>query len=706
VVNSILLKPYSMKYFLTAAALLLASVSPAQLPAISKAATDAFIITRMAAKFHIQPRSLDKVLSADWFDALIKELDESKIFFTKEDMNQLQLYRGNLDDELLHRKTDFLQLLNRLYQQRVSMADTMIDNLCRQPFQFNTPGQFTIAEDTSCAADVPALRNKLAKMLKLATLHALLNWNAGVSVMQPAAKKKSLDSMELVVRKKIQTTLKRSITRMLQHPGGIEQEVATAYCQSLAICYDPHTAFFPPTEKENFESALGNAPMQFGFTLDEGDDGAAIIQHLKPGSPAFKSGQLNKGDKIQTIQWEGRQPIDVSGAGASELDAMLAADNHAQLTITIRKADGSMHTVLLAKEKGGNEEEDDKVKSFLLSGSKKIGYISLPAFYTDWGEVNVNSNGCAEDVAAEIIKLKKENIDGLILDLRFNGGGSMQEATALSGIFIDGGPVGQIKTRDPKTLTMKDVNRGSVYDGPLLLMVNGFSASAAEMIAGTLQDYNRALIAGSSTYGKATAQIVLPMDTTIDLYGDVRNRKADSYIKLTVEKLYRVTGLSAQATGVQPDLLLPDLLDADPRREAGEQFAFPSSSIEPNKYYKPYAALPLARLQALAKTQTDTALAFKHIRKFVQESKRQAAPTNYSLGWAAALEERKIWQPASDPLAVFTPTRLFTVINNAFEEKRLQISSDSRAVNDDWKERLLRDPALQVAVSVLIASAK
>ena len=147
-----------------------------------------------------------------------------------------------------------------------------------------------------------------------------------------------------------------------------------------------------------------------------------------------------------------------------------------------------------------------------------MGYISLPAFYTDWQNNDKAGNGCADDVAKEIVKLKKENIEGLILDLRYNGGGSMQEAVDLSGIFIDAGPVAQIKSRDAKVYTMKDVNRGStIYDGPLILMVNGYSASASEMVAGTLQDYNRAVIVGSPTYGKATAQVVLPMDTTINL---------------------------------------------------------------------------------------------------------------------------------------------------------------------------------------------
>jgi len=168
----------------------------------------------------------------------------------------------------------------------------------------------------------------------------LLEWNDKATSLSSEQKKKKTDSLEVTVRKKMHDVFKRSVNRMLQNPGGAEQEVCTLYCQSLAVCFDPHSAFFPPTEKENFESSLGNSSMQFGFQLDEDDEGDAVIENLKPGSPAFKSGQINKGDKIQFVQWDGREPIDVSGAGSRELNEILSTSNHEKIILTIKKADG------------------------------------------------------------------------------------------------------------------------------------------------------------------------------------------------------------------------------------------------------------------------------------------------------------------------------------------------------------------------------
>jgi carboxyl-terminal processing protease len=674
---------------------------------INKAADDAFIITRMAEKFHVQPRPVNKEFSANWFDELIKQLDEDKTFFTKDDINKLQVYRLQLDNEVLNKKTGFLQLLVTIYQQRLQQADTMIDNICKQPFYFNTNEKITVAEDTLYPANISAQRIKFSKHIRATALSALLEANEDLDSLNVAQKKKAIDTMEIFIRKRIHNSYKRAINRMLQSPGGLEQAVCTEYCQALTVCYDPHSDFFPPTEKENFESHLGNAPLQFGFKLNEDDDGDVVIDNLKPGSPAFKSGQLNKGDKIQTIQWEGKEPIDVSGASPAELNQMLGANNHEKLTLTIKKADGTISHVSLVKEKAETGDDDNKVKSFLLKGKKIIGFISLPAFYTDWDTNNKGVNGCADDVAKEIVKLKKENIDGLIIDLRYNGGGSMEEAVDLSGIFIDAGPVAQIKSREAKAYTLKDANRGTIYDGPLILMVNGYSASASEMVAGTLQDYNRALIVGSPTYGKATAQVVLPMDTTIKLDEDLRNKQADSYIKLTIEKLYRINGSSAQAKGVVPDIQLPDLLEANPNREVNNPLAFGTSSIEPNKYYKPYAALPVAALQAYAKTQADSSSYFKSLKFYITEYKKHQQPKDISLNWNEALAERKKDKDALlDPPEFNKTNNLFSVTNHAFEEQRLKTDSDLRELDETWKERLLKDPYIQIAFGLLSYNAK
>jgi len=676
---------------------------------INKAASDAYLITRMTEKFHVQPKAVNKELSANWFDDLTKQLDDDKIFFTQEDMIKLQAFRLQLDNEVLNKKTGFLQLLVSIYQQRLKQADTMIDNICNQPFRFNINEKLTVTEDTTFPSNITTQRIKLYKHLKAATLSALLELDEDLTSTKPEQKNKTIDSLEIVIRKKNKTIYKRSIKRMLQVPGGLEQSVCTAYCQSLATCFDPHTDFFPLTEKENFESHLGKASMQFGFKLDEDEDGEVVIDNLKPGSPAFKSGEMNKGDKIQTVQWEGKEPIEVSDASPAELSEILSADNHEKLNITIKKADGTIRHVSLMKEKAEPGDDDNRVKSFLLKGKKTIGYISLPAFYTDWESDGKGVNGCADDVAKEIIKLEKEKIVGLILDVRYNGGGSMQEAVDLAGIFIDAGPVAQIKTRDAKVYTLKDINRGTIYDGPLILMVNGYSASASEMVAGTLQDYNRALIVGSPTYGKATAQIVLPLDTTIDLDKDFKNKQADCYIKLTVEKLYRINGSSAQATGVQPDILLQDLLEADPHREVNTPLSFPPSSIAPNKYYKANAALPIAALQAFAKTQTDTSVYFKTLKSYIQLYKLHLQPRDISLYWPEASEDKKKDEAGIQYPAQFNNNNAnapFTVMNHAFEEQRLKTDDDLRELDDTWKERLLKDPYIQIAFGLLSFSAK
>src|SRR5258708_3467432 len=440
------------------------------------------------------------------------------------------------------------------------------------------------------------MHTKIYKLLKAYVLTSIANYSF---VSSRPLTKNLTDSLESRYRKKAGLSVKRSIKRILQSPMGVDNTIGISYCQALAACYDPHTAYFPPEEKDAFEGQLGNKALGFGLSLNEDEDGKTQIGRLKPGSPAFQSGGLNEGDKILSIQWDEKEAIDVSGASLPEISEMLATTGGTKMTMVVKKADGTTRPVTLHKERLNKEEDEDKVKGFILKGARTIGYISLPAFYTDW-EDNRGINGCANDVAREIIKMKKENMEGLVLDLRYNGGGSIEEAVELSGIFIDAGPVAQIKTKDPKIVKLKDVNRGTVCDVPLLLLVNGSSAYAYIIIDGTLQNHNRALIGGSPTHGKATAQVVLPMYTSLNLDTYNANATAASYLKVTISKLYRVNGSTAQVSGVKPDVLLPDPPAAQSLREADELFVLPPTPIPANKYYLPLPALPLAAEQAIA----------------------------------------------------------------------------------------------------------
>ena len=660
----------------------------------------------MAEKFHFQPKPVNDEFSSKVFSELLKELDEDKIFFTEEDIKVLSAFQLTIDDEIKNKRSAFLTTLTKIYSGRVAKVDTMITSICKIPFNFSLPEKITVSEIDTYPVDEKAMRIKLYKFIKASVLDEITD-EEKVFTFSPTQLKKYVDSIEPIARRRMQKEFKHPLNLMLQTVGGIQQAVGDEYCKAIAVCYDPHTEYFPPTEKEKFESELGQKSMAFGFTLKEDDDGSVKIENLAAGSPAFKSGQLNKGDKIVSIQWKDQKPIDVGNGGMKELIDVLDMSNHEKATFKIKKADGTERSVSLWKEKQEDEYDDNKVKSFLLKGSKNIGFISLPAFYEDW-ENEKGINGCANDVAKEILKLKKENIEGLILDLRYNGGGSMQEAVELAGIFIDAGPVGQYKKRDAKVYTLKDVNRGTIYDGPLMILVNGHSASASEMVAGTLQDYNRAIIVGSPTYGKATAQIVLPMDTTIDLKTtDVTKIQASGYLKTTVSQLYRTTGNTAQARGVMPDIELPDLLQAHPRREADEPNVLISSPIEGSKYFKPYPAIAISNLQAAAKNMVDASHYFTLLKKYIEFEKLSTQKKEVNLKLADVIaEENKNIQGMPDSNAIKTEKASYTVQNNSFEKQQMQVDARLKELNDQWAEFLLEDPYLHVAYNTMLLMIK
>ena len=698
-----------MKKILPLVILLFAfSYTKAQYPA--QAVNDAFVITRMAEKFHIQPRPLDDKMSADIFEDVFTTLDNNKIFLTREDMAKLLPYQNQLDDLIKNRKPDFLNQLTALLKQRLQMADTMIDNICKAPFNFSLHEKYTAAEDTSYPANTIEMRRKLYKHIKSSVLEAITD-DDEILGMNAAQQKKYVDSMEVIGRNAAHKTYKRFIKRILQSAGGIEKSIGTAYCNAVATCYDPHTMYFTKEAKENFESELGNNPWLFGFGLDEDEDGDVEISNLVPGSPAYQSGLLNKGDKIVAVQWEGKEPIDVSGADAREIGGILDQSNHDKATLTVKKPDGSTREVPLMKKKmEAGEEDNNRVKSFVLKGKKNIGYISLPAFYSDWEDEENNVNGCANDVAKEIIKLKKENIEGLILDLRYNGGGSMQEATELAGIFIDAGPVQLIKEKDGKVLTLKDANRGTIYDGPLAVMVNGYSASASEMVAGVLQDYNRALIVGTPTYGKATAQIVLPMDTTIKLDKNGIDKNAESYLKTTVSAIYRVNGNTAQAKGVTPHILLPDITAAAAEKEANEKHALHPALIDANKYYRPLPPLNTTALESFAKNETAASSFYKEITAYASLLKEEQKPMDVSLKLGDALQKLKteaaIETPEEFAAAKKDTVAVYTVQNNSYETHRLKTSEGLRELNEKWKLWLQYEPYLKTVYQLLLLMIK
>src|SRR5450432_898793 len=669
--------------------------SPAQL--IRSTAETAFTITRMAEIYHVQPRAVDKTFSADLFSQMVHALDGDKIYFSAEDIRQLNAWQYTLSDQLLNKKEDFLKQLIVIYTKKINQTDSILDALAKSKFDLNLVETYTVAEDSNFAPNDALRKIKLYKLIKRNIIETIVDLYDDDSTK----KNISTDNLEPAARKKVCHSFKRDIQRTRQTQDGLPGFVCNTWCESVASCYDPHTEFFSPGKKDEFQGELGDKQLQFGFTLGEGKD-ATEITRLKPGSPAYKSGLIHEGDEILALQWDANDEVYVSDASTEEVNVFISGEHGKSLTLTLKKSDGTTRKVTLQREKATLDDDNSKVRSFILKGNHRIGFISLPAFYTDWNGEEGGNNGCADDVAKEIIKLKKENIEGIILDLRYNGGGSMLEAIALAGIFIDVGPVGMTRDKEGKIYTMKDVNRGSVYDGPLILLINGFTASASEMLAGTLQDYHRALIVGSPSFGKATAQIVLPLDTLFDEKHMDRMKTASNFIKITIDRLFRVNGTSAQQTGVIPDIFLPDFSETQSEREKSLPFSLQNVSIDPNKYYHPYPSIAVDPLKSFSKAFTDTSRFFISFNKYLDVLIRAQAVRDEVLVFNKMMEERK--QIADNLVqgekSINHSKPPYEIEWNQYEKVRMQADEDLRRSNNTLAQVLSRDTGILLGYEI------
>jgi len=660
-------------------------------------AETAYTITRMAEIYHVQPRVVDKTFSADLYSQMIRALDQDKIYFSAEDIHQLDIWKYALNNQLLDKKEDFLKLLINIYTRKINQTDSILDLLSKSKFDLNLAETYTVGEDSSFSPSDVQRKIKIYKLIKRNIIETI------VDIYDDDSTKRNISAeiLEPSARKKVCHAFKRDIQRTRQSKDGLPGFVCNAWCESAASCYDPHTEFFSPGKKDEFQGELGDKQLQFGFTLGEGKD-ATEITRLKPGSPAYKSGLIHEGDQILALQWDDNEEVDVSDATTDEVNVFISGEHGKNLTLTLKKSDGTTRKVTLQREKAALDDDNSKVRSFILKGDHRVGFISLPAFYTDWNGEEGGNNGCADDVAKEIIKLKKENIEGLILDLRYNGGGSMLEAIALAGIFIDAGPVGMTRDKEGKIYTMKDVNRGSVYDGPLILLINGFTASASEMLAGTLQDYHRALIVGSPSFGKATAQVVLPLDTLFDEKHMDRMKTADNFIKITVDRLFRVNGTSAQQLGVVPDIFLPDYTETQTEREKSLPFSLANTSIESNKYYRPYPPISVEPLKSFSKAFTDTSRLFISFNSYLDLLLRVQVARDQILSFNKMMDERKKVNKSlvEGERSINKLRPPYEIEWNQYEKIRMQADEDLRKSNAALTQVLTRDTGILLGYEI------
>lgn len=646
------------------------------------------LLKELVAKQHFSPRQYDDKFFNDFFSSYLKSLDDERLFFTAADLQKLAGLRKSLADDWNGNSTVFFQASSQLYKTKLLAAKTIVADVCAKPFDFSLPDVFKVSDMLAAATD-KALANRWSLLLKSEVLQSLMN--IGLNQWQT---KKSINKTEVLakepeLRARIKAKYLARIDGLLQSDATYDGQMRSLYLNTFLHCFDPHSDFFDLATRQQFKEAVSSDGLVFGFALTENDRGEACISNVAPGSAAWACGVLNKGDVPVRLQWEGSNPVDLTGLEVEDIHALLGLHTKEKMELTVRKGNGQQQTVVLQKQKLAND--DNVVKSFVLSGAQNIGYVMLPSFYTEWEDRS--GSRCAADVAREIVKLKKDSIAGLILDLRFNGGGSLQEAIEMAGIFIDEGVICQVKDNKGKIEALKDMNRGVIYNGPLLVLVNGQSASASELVAAALQDYHRAIIAGSPTFGKATGQAIFPLQETSYSGAD-----KTGFAKITDLKLYRPTGQSAQRKGVQPDVLIPDVYGRE-EREADEPFALPADTIAAYKYFKPMNALNLSGLQQQSAARLNEAVKFAEAKRTAAMNTSYRKRTSFSLKWDDAEKEIKAISAGVGEKIFSQPSAIYRVRNNTADlHFASSLSTDLRAF---WLQRLSADMYIEEAVQIL-----
>ena len=645
---------------------------------------------------HVSPRPVDDAFSEFVFDHLLQTLDPNRIYFTKEDITNLVLYKTKIDDELAGASWNFLPAITQRYQECLLRSERIITEQTKIPFDLSEKEK--LVADSNWTENTTDHIQRWYLNLKAETLSQLIRLKRN---MPDASDTEFLRQKEADARQLAKRTSIRMIRRILDHSSGYENHVASLFMRSVSLGFDPHSNHFSLHEMQNYLASMSTEGFYFGISVDENDQGELVIGQLTPGGPAWKSGEVHPGDVIEQIRWEGQAWVDVIGMSKDEMEELLQESDQSTLELILLQTGSIQKTVRLRKEK--MQIEENIVKSFILEGEKKIGYVSLPGFYSNWGEKE--GARCANDVAKEILKLKKENIDGLVLDVRYNGGGSLHEAVAMAGIFIDAGPMGVVKDKSGSIQSIKDINRGTVYDGPLVVLVNGLSASASEFLAAALQDYHRAIIVGSQTYGKATGQEIIPiqpgktkMDATLDI------QSGWGFSTITTMKIYRITGKTAQQHGVTPDISLPDLYDSLEFREVYLERALPADSVVKKMYYTPLSVLPLQDLRRKSEARVRRNEAFQIIARCSGSvAGLQEKLDSVSLNW---LDYKKLVDDEGLDFKLLKevrdiPTSAFQVNGHAFERQRMRVDEYVKQTNEVWMKNLLRDISLAEAFYII-----
>lgn len=670
------------------------------------------ILKNALETYHYRGIKINDEVSQKAFQQYLKKIDGSKQFLTKSDIKELEAYQFQMDDEMVSGDYVLIEKGLAVIKNRIALAEGLRKELFKKQFDFN--GNETLEldpEKRDWVTDDTKLKANWEIVFKQATLNKYLSLideqtekpvakgaKASTKPIKKAKVEKKLTDAEL--RVKAHESVSKRFQKIFERLAAQDREdQMDNFYNSITAIFDPHTNYLPSKKKEDFDIDITGKLEGIGAVLQEDGSFIKVVQ-IVPGGPAWRGKELETDDVILSVAQGAKEAVDLTDMKVDDAVRYIRGKKGTEVRLTIKKVDGSRKVISIIRDE--IEVAASFAKSSVLQykdSDVKVGYIQLPKFYRDFENSKIN---CTDDVRKEIERLKKAKVDAIVLDLRNNGGGALEDARLMSGLFIEKGPIVQVKNHMGQIEVLEDDDTSVSYDGPLVVLQNRFSASASEILAGAMQDYGRAIIVGGDfSHGKGTVQAVLDLNRgpLVSIFGETMGA-----LKVTIQKFYRVTGASTQYKGITPDLILPDIYSYVESREKDLEYSLPWDQIQAKpfaKWNKFTYNVPDLKAKSAARVKVNPR--FAKINRNVDYLNKKKKETIVSLNLKKVQEEEAATKKMAEELKLEDEDKTVMVTNfedslKAHENIRpadmKKWAKDFEQRKDEWIKTLRQDAVL------------
>lgn len=657
-----------------------------------------YMLSKQLPVMHFSDKVMDDTLAFAAFELYLKQLDYQKRFLLQKDVDSLSILAPAIDNNLLKGRIVLPDLGYKMLVERIAQVKKMTGVLLDKGFDYNRDESYeTDPDKLKYAADMFDLRERWRKILKAQIISRYLD----LSEEQEKSKEEKMKSDKELWQEAEEKIAKRNLNFFNRIDKETLQDHYDRYFNAITRAFDPHTNYMPPANKEDFDIHMRGSLEGIGALLRE-EDGYIKVVRIIPGSASARQGLLQAEDVILRVGQGAQEPVEITDMRLREAVRLIRGPKGSEVRLTVKKPDATKVVIPILRDVV--QIEETFVKSMILESpdGKKVGYVMIPSFYRDFEKTRSGSDArnSTDDTRTAIESLKKQGISRLVLDLRNNGGGSLMDAVDTTGLFIQVGPVVQVKNSYGSKRVLSDDDSSVTWDGPLLVLVNQFSASASEILAAALQDYSRAVIVGGAhTHGKGTVQTLIDMNDNIPLLHLKRYDDLGA-LKVTIQKFYRVNGGSTQYKGVEPDIVLPSLFQ---HLESGEQYldnSLPWDRVDPVPFVRYGTANfnPATLLKkSAARVQKDEGL--QVIADEAKKATERSEKTAISLKVADMKAKRKEADIARDKIGVHYMKYRHQQENDEGSDKKAEAAGELD--KDKWKEEIKEDPYIHESLLIL-----